>query len=196
MPTASETRAGPFGIKMRAGRRGGSDRRPENPRSRPKRTSAVAAKRGAKGSRPLAPAGKAAKAGALAVVAIGRFSLKRVTPWAGVLAVRVFGGHGAFQALSAATLAVNAVRCRHAARALNAALARAAERRGNGAGFWKGGLLNEDATTKATSVAVAGGARLRAFDDANHPLVILQDRAPRCSAPRCARSVCRPSSRI
>ena len=178
MPTASETRAGPFGIKMRAGRRGGSDRRPENPRSRPKRTSAVAAKRGAKGSRPLAPAGKAAKAGALAVVAIGRFSLKRVTPWAGVLAVRVFGGHGAFQALSAATLAVNAVRCRHAARALNAALARAAERRGNGAGFWKGGLLNEDATTKATSVAVAGGARLRAFDDANHPLVILQDRAP------------------
>ena len=178
MPTASETRAGPFGIKMRAGRRGGSDRPPENPRSRPKRTSAVAAKRGAKGSRPLAPAGKAAKAGALAVVAIGRFSLKRVTPWAGVLAVRVFGSHGAFQALSAATLAVNAVRCRRAARALNAALARAAERRGNGAGFWKGGLLNEDATTKAPSVAVAGGARLRAFDDANHPLVILQDRAP------------------
>ena len=44
MPTASETRAGPFGIKMRAGRRGGSDRPPENPRSRPKRTSAVAAK--------------------------------------------------------------------------------------------------------------------------------------------------------
>ena len=177
MPTASETRAGPFGIKMRAGRRGVSDRPPENPRSRPKRTSAVAAKRGAKGSRPLAPAGKAAKAGALAVVAIGRFSLKRVTPWAGVLAVRVFGSHGAFQALSAATLAVNAVRCRRAARALNAALARAAERRGNGAGFWKGGLLNEDATTKAPSVAVAGGA-LRAFDDANHPLVILQDRAP------------------
>jgi aarF domain-containing kinase len=177
MPTASETRAGPFGIKMRAGRRGGSDRPPENPRSRSKRTSAVAAKRGAKGSRPLAPAGKAAKAGALAVVAIGRFSLKRVTPWAGVLAVRVFGSHGAFQALSAATLAVNAVRCRRAARALNAALARAAERRGNGAGFWKGGLLNEDATTKAPSVAVAGGA-LRAFDDANHPLVILQDRAP------------------
>ena len=85
MPSASETRVVPFGVKMRAGRRGGSDRPPENPRSRPKKTSVVA-KRGKNGGpHPLAPAGKAAKAGALAVVAIGRFSLKRVTPWAGVL---------------------------------------------------------------------------------------------------------------
>ena len=173
MPSASETRVGPFGVKMRAGRRGGSDRPPENPRSRPKKTSVVA-KRGKNGGpHPLAPAGKAAKAGALAVVAIGRFSLKRVTPWAGVLAVRVFGSHGAFQALSVATLAVNAVRARNTARSLNAKLGRAVTRHRNGAGFWVGGLLGEDATTKANT----GGA-LKEFDDADHPLVILQDRAP------------------
>ena len=160
---------------MRAGRRGGSDRPPENPRSRPKRTS-VAAKRGSKRAHPLAPAGEAAKTGALAVVAIGRFSLKRVAPWAGVLAVRVFGGNGAFQALSAATLAVNAVRARNTARSLNATLGRAVRRREDGSGFWKGGLLGEDATTKAA--ASASGGALRELDDANHPLVILQDRAP------------------
>ena len=175
MPPDSEPRVGPFGVKMRAGRRGGSDRPPENPRSRPKRTS-VAAKRGSKRAHPLAPAGEAAKTGALAVVAIGRFSLKRVAPWAGVLAVRVFGGNGAFQALSAATLAVNAVRARNTARSLNATLGRAVRRREDGSGFWKGGLLGEDATTKAA--ASASGGALRELDDANHPLVILQDRAP------------------
>ena len=177
MPSVSEPRVGPLGIKMRAGRRGGSDRPPEGPRSRPKRTSVThLAKRDSKRARPLAPAGKAAKAGALAVMAIGRFTLNRVTPWAGVLAVRVFGGSGAFRALSAATLAVNAVRARNTARSLNATLGRAVRRRDAGAGIWKGGLLGEDRTTNA-AVGASGGS-LRELDDANHPLVILQERAP------------------
>ena len=60
--------------------------------------------------------GSGAKAGALALLAVGRFSLGRVGPLAGVLAVRVFASDNAFRALSALSLACNADRVKRAMR--------------------------------------------------------------------------------
>ena len=167
---------------MRPGRRGGSDSDPERPQRKPrdvpKKQShsgpSANAKRGkvAVGKK----AAKAVKTTALVLVATGRFSLKRVVPFVGVLCVRVFGNHKAFQGLSCATFAVNAVKARSVSRSVRASVQQIQQRSGKGPGFWKGGLLSAaDATTQADT---GTNNILTEFDDASHPLVVLQDKAP------------------
>ena len=102
--------------ERRALRRGGSTELP--PEKRRAITSVIAsASRSDGGPHPAVRAvASGAKAGALALLAVGRFSLGRVGPWAGVLAIRVFAHNNAFRALSALTLACNADRVKRATR--------------------------------------------------------------------------------
>ena len=184
----AETRIGPVRFKMRPFRRGGEDEGPEPPKARrarrPRpRDSKQGANRTTSNNNLLAklakPAAGFAKVGVAALVATGRFSLTRVGPWVGVLCVRVFADNKAFQALSCATIGVNAVRVRAVCRSVRSGKGKGAGEGTGASSFWKAGLLAKharDATTEAVSSVTS--TLTEQFHDASHPLVVLQDKVP------------------
>lgn len=92
-----------------------------------------------------------AGATAAIVLAVGKFSLKRVAPWTSVLVVRVFAGDDTFKALSALTLACNLARVKNV-------VERVAGRSGSGSGSSSSSSSADGAAT-AAATAVSSAAK-------------------------------------
>lgn len=90
-------------------------------------------------------------AGATAAIllAVGKFSLKRVAPWTSVLVVRVFAGDNTFKALSALTLACNLARVKNV-------VERVAGRPGSGS---SSSSSSADGAATAAATAVSSAAK-------------------------------------